>query len=42
MSLNSARKIEPTPDQPRFILTVPGVGYRFNDEDDEEIDTSKS
>ena len=26
------RKIEPTPDDPRFILTIPGVGYRFNDE----------
>ena len=36
------QKIEPTPDQPRFILTIPGVGYRFNDEDGEEIDASKS
>lgn len=26
------RKIEPTPEIPRFILTIPGVGYRFNDE----------
>lgn len=26
------RKIEPTPEDPRFILTIPGVGYRFNDE----------
>jgi len=26
------RKIEPFPEQPRFILTIPGVGYRFNDE----------
>lgn len=25
------RKIEPIPDQPQFILTVPGVGYRFNE-----------
>jgi len=25
------RKIEPTPEDPRFILTIPGVGYRFND-----------
>lgn len=25
------RKIEPLPEQPRFILTIPGVGYRFND-----------
>ncbi|MBI2867079.1 MAG: response regulator transcription factor [Chloroflexi bacterium] len=23
------RKIEPDPDQPRYILTEPGVGYRF-------------
>jgi two-component system, OmpR family, KDP operon response regulator KdpE len=26
------RKIEPDPTSPRFILTVPGVGYRFSDE----------
>ncbi|HLG63564.1 MAG TPA: response regulator transcription factor [Ktedonosporobacter sp.] len=26
------QKIEPEPEHPRFILTVPGVGYRFNDE----------
>jgi two-component system KDP operon response regulator KdpE len=26
------QKIEPVPEQPRFILTIPGVGYRFNDE----------
>ena len=26
------QKIEPIPEQPRYILTVPGVGYRFNDE----------
>ena len=26
------RKIEPTQEDPRFILTIPGVGYRFNDE----------
>jgi two-component system KDP operon response regulator KdpE len=26
------RKIEPIPEDPRFILTIPGVGYRFNDE----------
>jgi two-component system, OmpR family, KDP operon response regulator KdpE len=25
------RKIEPVPEDPRFILTMPGVGYRFND-----------
>ncbi len=27
------RKIEPDPTHPRFILTVSGVGYRFNGED---------
>ena len=26
------RKIEPLPDQPHFILTIPGVGYRFNED----------
>jgi len=26
------QKIEALPDHPRFILTIPGVGYRFNDE----------
>lgn len=36
------QKIEPIPDQPRFILTIPGVGYRFNDEDSEEADPIKS
>lgn len=25
------QKIEPIPDSPRFILTVPGVGYRFQE-----------
>ena len=25
------RKIEPDPDQPRFILTVWGTGYKFAD-----------
>lgn len=25
------QKIEPIPDRPRFILTVPGVGYRFQE-----------
>ncbi|MBV9691617.1 MAG: response regulator transcription factor [Ktedonobacteraceae bacterium] len=28
------QKIEPNPQHPRFILTIPGVGYRFNDEVD--------
>lgn len=26
------RKIEPLPEQPRLILTVPGIGYRLNEE----------
>ena len=26
------QKIEPAPERPLFILTIPGVGYRFNDE----------
>jgi two-component system, OmpR family, KDP operon response regulator KdpE len=26
------QKIEPTPERPQFILTIPGVGYRFNTE----------
>jgi two-component system, OmpR family, KDP operon response regulator KdpE len=26
------QKIEPVPEHPRFILTVPGVGYRFSEE----------
>lgn len=25
------QKIEPEPERPQFILTIPGVGYRFND-----------
>jgi len=29
---NLRRKIEPEPSQPRYILTVYGVGYRFSDE----------
>jgi len=28
---NIRRKIEPDPRQPRYILTVYGVGYKFND-----------
>jgi two-component system KDP operon response regulator KdpE len=27
------RKIEPVPQHPRFIVTIPGVGYRFNDDE---------
>src|SRR2546423_11824465 len=26
------RKIEAVPERPRFILTIPGVGYRFNED----------
>jgi DNA-binding response OmpR family regulator len=28
---NIRRKIEPDPREPRFVLTVYGVGYKFND-----------
>lgn len=28
------RKIEPIPEESRFIVTIPGVGYRFSDEAD--------
>jgi two-component system KDP operon response regulator KdpE len=28
---NLRRKVEPTPGEPRYILTDPGVGYRFAD-----------
>ncbi len=28
------QKIEPQPERPQLILTIPGVGYRFNDEGD--------
>ena len=27
------QKIEPVPERPRFILTIPGIGYRFSDEE---------
>lgn len=30
------RKLESVPEHPRFLLTVPGVGYRFSDEPDGE------
>lgn len=26
------QKIEPVPERPQFILTIPGVGYRFSDD----------
>ena len=28
---NLRRKLEPNPREPRYILTVYGVGYKFND-----------
>ncbi|MBI1881772.1 MAG: response regulator transcription factor [Chloroflexi bacterium] len=27
--MNLRKKIEPEPDRPRYVITVPGVGYRF-------------
>ena len=30
---NIRRKLEPDPREPRHVLTVYGVGYRFSDED---------
>jgi two-component system KDP operon response regulator KdpE len=36
------QKLEPMPEHPRFILTVPGVGYRFADDVEEEIATTQS
>jgi DNA-binding response OmpR family regulator len=33
---NLRAKIEPEPDQPRYIETVFGVGYRFNPDVDKE------
>jgi DNA-binding response OmpR family regulator len=29
---NIRRKLEPNPRQPKYVLTVYGVGYKFNDE----------
>lgn len=26
------KKIEPDPDEPKYILTIWGIGYKFNDE----------
>ena len=31
---NLRRKLEPDPGEPRYVLTVYGVGYQFNDEPD--------
>ena len=30
------QKIEPVPEQPQFIITIPGVGYRFSDDAEPE------
>lgn len=30
------QKIEPVPERPRFILTIPGVGYRFQEVEEEK------
>ena len=35
---NLRRKLEPDPRQPRYVLTVYGVGYRFADDRDERDD----
>ena len=32
LSANYEKKIEPDPEHPFYILTVRGVGYRFNRE----------
>ena len=31
------QKIEPVPERPRFILTIPGVGYRFQETEAEDV-----
>ena len=31
--MNLRKKIEPEPDRPRYVITVPGVGYRFEGDD---------
>jgi len=30
---NIRRKLEPVPNEPRYLLTVYGVGYRFADDE---------
>ena len=39
---NLRRKLEPDPRQPRYVLTVYGVGYRFADDRDDLADRSSS
>ena len=34
------QKIEPLPERPRFILTIPGVGYRFADEAEPRVSST--
>ena len=34
------QKIEPLPERPRFILTIPGVGYRFADEAEPKVSSA--
>ena len=34
------KKIEPQPDKPRYIVTIPWVGYRFNAESDDAASKS--
>jgi two-component system KDP operon response regulator KdpE len=36
------RKVETIPEHPRFLLTIPGVGYRFSDEPDGEHEKTLS
>jgi two-component system, OmpR family, KDP operon response regulator KdpE len=35
------RKLEVGPDRPRFIFTILGIGYRFNDPEDEAANTAR-
>jgi DNA-binding response OmpR family regulator len=35
------QKIEPNPSDPCYILTVRGIGYRFADREDPEVEMSK-
>lgn len=34
------QKIEPLPERPRFIVTIPGVGYRFADEAETRVSST--
>jgi DNA-binding response OmpR family regulator len=37
---NLRQKIEPNPKEPRYVLTVYGVGYKFRDEDSPQTGTT--